>query len=423
MQLKSKKSISGALAIATGALLGSGPVAHAEDHGWQIDTAFLYYDEKDKVSAGEPVISAKKRFDGDKILNLKWVADSLTGASPSGATATDKPQTFTRPSGKGEYTVPSGEIPLDDTFKDSRVGISVGWEQPWGRLNRVNVGGYFSNEYDYTSFAINAGISRDFNKRNTTLSVAVAYAFDEWDPEGGIPLPFASMAPAGADQPRQGDTDDKNITDILFGVTQVINSRTLMQLNYSFSRSSGYLTDPFKIVSVIDPQSGETLDNIYENRPEDRTKHSLYWKTKYHLMRGDTVDVSYRYMTDDWEIDSHTVDFRYRWNFSERYYVEPHVRYYQQSAAEFYRHSILEGEAVNLSEVSADNRLGEFDAVTIGVKYGIKFASGSELNVRLEHYEQTGDTSPSDAVGIQNNYDLFPDLEANIFQIGYSFKW
>ena len=30
-------------------------------------------------------------------------------------------------------------------------------------------------------------------------------------------------------------------------------------------------------------------------------------------MNGNVLDLSYRYMTDDWEIDSHTVDVRYRW--------------------------------------------------------------------------------------------------------------
>ncbi len=429
MQLKEKKSLSGALASATCALLGGvtslggAAAVQAEDHGWEIDTAVLIYDEKDRVSAVEPVVSAKKTFDGDRILNLKMVLDSLTGASPNGATATDVPQTFTRPSGKGSYIVEAGEIPLDDTFQDTRGAFSIGWEQPINRLTRVSVGGYVSAEYDYSSVAVNAGISRDFNKRNTTLSAAISFSADQWDPEGGIPIPFASMAPAGEEPPRLGSTDDKTITDLVFGLTQVINRRTLMQWNYSLSRSSGYLNDPFKIISVIDAQSGETLDYVYENRPEDRTKHSLYWKTKYHLQRGDTLDFSYRYMIDDWDIDSHTFDFYYRWNMSERYYFEPHARYYQQSAADFYQHSLLDGEAAGLKEASADYRLAELDGITLGGKFGVKFAGGSELNFRLERYEQTGDTSPGDAIGVQKSVDLFPDLEANIFQIGYSFKW
>lgn len=423
MQLKTKKAISSALATATCALLGDVSVVQAEDHGWEVDTAVLFYNEKDRVSAIEPVINAKKTFSGDRILNLKLVFDSLSGASPNGATATNRPQTFTRPSGETSYVTETGEIPLDDSFEDTRSAFGIGWEQPLGRLTRMNVGGYLSSEEDYSSMAVNAGISRDFNKRNTTLSAAVSYSADEWKPHGGIPIPFASMQPAGEEQPRQGETDDKTVSDLVLGVTQIINRRTLMQLNYSFSHASGYLNDPYKLISVIEAPSGETLDYIFEGRPEDRTKHSVFWKTKYHLHRGDTIDFSYRYMIDDWDINSHTFDFNYRWNIRERYYFEPHVRYYHQSAAEFYRNSVLESETTGLTEASADNRLAEFDGLTLGARFGFRFSGGSELSLRLERYTQTGDTSPSDAIGVQNTVDLFPDLEAYFVQIGYSFSW
>jgi hypothetical protein len=86
-------------------------------------------------------------------------------------------------------------------------------------------------------------------------------------------------------------------------------------------------------------------------------------------MDGKVLDLSYRYMTDDWEIDSHTVDLRFRWPLGDRSYVEPHIRYYSQSEAEFYRSSLIDGEALP-EYASADYRLGNFDAVTVGAKYG-----------------------------------------------------
>ena len=42
-------------------------------------------------------------------------------------------------------------------------------------------------------------------------------------------------------------------------------------------------------------------------------------------------------MDDDWGVTSQTLDARYHWNFSPNSYLEPHVRYYTQSAADFYR--------------------------------------------------------------------------------------
>ncbi len=423
---KKNDSVSAAKLItaATCALLAATSVQSlaAEDKGWQVDSAVLLYQEKDRVEAVEPAIRATKKFDNDSILNLKVVVDTLTGASPSGATATDKPVTYTRPSGNGSYITPAGEIPLDDTFKDTRTQLSVGYDAPLGDTSRYSVGLNVSSEFDYESMGISGSWQKDFNQRNTTFMLGLAYASDTIKPKGGIPTPFASMQPAGIDPVREGTDDSKQVTDFIIGLTQVINRNTLMQFNYSYGQSSGYLNDPFKIVSVIDSVTGDTLDNIYEARPEDRTKQSLFWKTKYHTPWSDTVDFSVRLMSDDWGIDSTTLDFKYRWNISPKWYVEPHVRLYSQTSADFYVHS-LPDNGPTTAYLSADYRLAEFDATTYGAKVGYKLSERAEFNIRAELYEQTGDSNPGDAIGLQRQQDLYPDLEATILQFGYTFRW
>jgi len=419
MQLtKQRPSIAGLLAAASCSLLNQG-VSASEDDKWQVETAVLLYSEKDRVDAVEPVISATRGFAGDSTLTIKFASDTLTGASPSGASISDVPQTFTRPSGKGDYVTPAGELPLDDTFKDSRGAVSVQYKFPLDRRTRLSTGLAFSKEYDYTSMALNATIARDFNNKNTTISAGFAYAEDTIDPEGGIPIAFAAMAPAGSEQARDGIEEDKTTTDLLIGVTQVINRQTLMQFNYSYSRAEGYLTDPFKILSLVDGVSGTTLDYLYEQRPQERVKHSLYWKTKYHQLGGNTIDVSYRYLWDDWDISSHTVDFRYRMPFAERHYIEPHLRYYSQDQADFYQTFLVTGSPLP-NHASADSRLGSYEGITLGAKYGYRINEGSEFNMRVEYYEQTGDGSDR-TIGVARG--LFPDLEAVIVQLGYSFSF
>jgi hypothetical protein len=422
MQLKKSKKgkITGLLASATCGLLAAS-VEASEDYGWEVDSAVLIYREKDRVDAVEPMVNATKTFDDGSKLSIMGVYDSLTGASPNGATISDAPQTFTRPSGNGSYVTPAGEVPLDDTFKDSRDAFSIQYEYPLNRVTRISGGIAWSDEYDYNSSAINVSLARDFNQKNTTVSVGLAYASDTIEPEGGIPIPFASMTPAGEEAPRQGDDDDKTVTDFMLGITQVINAKTLMQLNYGYSNSDGYLTDPFKIVSVVDGSNGETLDYLFENRPETRETHNIYWKTKYQLDNGDVISTSYRYLWDDWEITSHTVDFRYRWFIAGRHYIEPHLRYYTQEEADFYQHSLVDGQPLP-SDVSADSRLGSFSAITYGAKYGFRISPIQEISLRLEFYEQNGDTVGT-PIGIQKNYDLFPDLEATIVQLGYSISF
>ena len=416
-----KRNLKRALSSATCALLGSVPAAHAGKLDlWDIDTGVLYYTEADgRVTAIEPVIELRRRFKEGREASLKFTLDALTGATPSGATASNVPQTFTRPSGNDSYTVQPGEIPLDDTFRDTRVAVNGTWKQPLNRLTLLTLGANVSKEYDFLSTAGSAQISRDFNQKNTTLTAGVSAEFDQVDPVGGVPIPFAAMAPAGNPQPREGSGESKQVLDALLGVTQVVNRRTLMQFNYSLSRASGYLTDPYKILSRVDPITGATVDYVYENRPDSRLKHAFYWLTRYHLGR-DVASASYRYFFDDWGVKSHTLDLNYNWKISDRQHLEPQFRFYSQSAADFYRVNLFSGEPLP-SEASADYRLAKFNGFTYGLKWGWLFRNESELLLRIAYYQQIGDSSPDSAVGIQNGLDLYPDLKATMFQVQYRF--
>jgi hypothetical protein len=82
------------------------------------------------------------------------------------------------------------------------------------------------------------------------------------------------------------------------------------------------------------------------------------------------ADISYLYATEDWDINSHTINSRFRFNLSDNTYIQPHFRYYQQSTAEFYHLFLLEGSSLP-TFASADYRSGEMTAYTIGLKYGV----------------------------------------------------
>jgi len=284
-----------------------------------------------------------------------------------------------------------------------------------------------SDEYDYTHTGVNAHIARDFNNRNTTLSFGLAIANDSIDPVGGSPVPFAPMLGLGNNTNKRGD-QSKDVTDFLVGVTQVLNRHTIVQLNYSLSESDGYLTDPYKILSVVDPLTGNPVAGpvgsglnryLFESRPDSREKQSLYGLLKRDF-DGNVLEASYRYMTDDWGVDSHTVELRYRWSFGENRYFQPHVRFYQQTAADFYRTVLFNGQPLP-AYATADHRLGEFDGLTVGVKYGQATAHGGEWSARVEYYTQTGDPSAGSRVGTLAGLDLYPDLNALIAQFSYKF--
>lgn len=415
------------LALATCTLLGAG-AAQAGDGNWLIDSSVLYYGEQDRVTAVEPVVSATRELGEEETLNVKLVVDSLTGASHNGATVTNYPQTFSGPSAAGAggpgqddddevenegeggtgYTIPAGQVPLDDSFHDTRAALSLTWAKPINRLWRYTLGGNFSNEFDFTSLGASGTLSRDFNKRNTTLTMGLALEADSIRPVGNTPVPLTVMGSAASKS--TSDTENRNVTDVLLGVTQVINRKTIMQFNYGLSAASGYMTDPYKIVSVIPPPASSPAGYfIFENRPDSRTKHALYWETKYMLDNGDLLNPSYRFTTDDWGISSHTVDLRYRWMLPESWYLEPHARWYTQNEADFYVESLSSAAAIP-AEVSADYRLGALTDTTVGLKVGKRLADDGDISVRLESFNQSGDSAVA-------------DLSALVLEFGYSFRW
>ena len=414
-----KLGVAAGLAQATSALLGAAP-ALAGDKSWDINTAVLYYGETDRVTAVEPVISATKKLEGDRFWNIKLVVDALTGATPNGATPADEVQTFSTPSGKATYQTPEGELPLDDVFKDTRVALSTQYTTPLNDTLKFSGGVAASREYDYQSIGFNANIAKDLNQHNTTLSAGLAFASDTIKPVGGKPIPLSEMT-VGVNGNKDGKDDSKTVTDLLLGVTQVMSPKWLVQFNYSLSEQSGYLNDAYKVVSLL-AGDGAPQGYVYESRPDKRTKHSLFLRSKSHHGKDNIFDISYRYHTDDWGIDSHTIDTRYRWQLNEHHYIEPHFRYYQQAGADFYVQGLDASLAQLPIHLSSDSRLGEFTGITFGAKYGYLFDDDKEVNFRIENYNQTGDSQTLPG-NLQDRHDTFPDLDAIIVQIGYSFKF
>jgi len=130
----------------------------------------------------------RKDLGDDSFLNLRLVIDTLTGSSASGAIPTSSAQTFTSPSGNSTYTTSANTVPLDPSFLDTRVAFSADWEQPINKNWRAIYGLNLSTEYDYKSMGLSTTFNRDFNQKNSTLTLGLAYNADIVEPVGGAPI-------------------------------------------------------------------------------------------------------------------------------------------------------------------------------------------------------------------------------------------
>jgi len=439
MQLKAK-SIRTRLTAATCSVLGVS-IPHAASaqfaEGWNVDSAVLYYAEKDRVSTVEPVINARKDLNNDEYLNFRFVIDVLTGASPNGAVPAPLTQTFTGPSGTNRFSVGANELPLDPTFSDTRVAGSLMWEKPTSRMVKRFLGANFSTEQDYTSFGASNTYTFDIHNKLTTLSAGAALNLDFVSPVGGTPTALSEVSTVASAREGDGEGEDgeegiggksKLVGDLLFGVTRVLSRRTITQFNVGLGLSNGYLSDPYKILSMVNPATGELApgsgDNrykyVYEKRPDSRARQSLFWKIN-HQFTNDVVYFSYRYYQDDWGVVSHTAELRYRLELGQRHYLQPHLRYYTQSAANFYHYFLPDQDLPKYA--SADYRLGEMTTKTVGLQYGVQLNAASDFSLRLESIIQSGNGHPDSAVGNLRNYNLFPGLDAFAVQASFKFRF
>lgn len=425
-------SLYASLAAATATLLGI-PLAQAED--WQVDSALKVYEEDKGVRSVSPSASLSRTFADDSRLSLNLHYDSLSGASGTGASGAA--QTVTSPSGK-PVSVPSGSGLVYAPFEDTRRALALTWDARLQEDWRYTAGAGWSEEEDFVALSVNAGLQRSFWRNNLTLAAAVAAEFDRIQPIGGTPLPFTLN---GGSSGKQGEQQRRQ-QELLLSATAVLSPKTLAYVSAGISQSSGYLSDPYKVITVVDGITGQPVDgqifddalqpnekkaNLYEHRPDSRQRLSLYTELRQ-AFGQQVLTLDYRLTDDDWQVQSHTLGARWHQPLGQAFYLQPDLRWYRQSAAYFYRHSLvhhedISGSVINVRYASADRRLAAFDALTTGVRLGWLPSSRQDLSLRLAHYVQNGDSHPADAIGAQREIDFFPRQRAWWAQLLYSVRW
>ena len=355
--------------------------ARAEDsltykfQSWQEDNGRVRVDAH--YAQAETTLSTETKF------KLMGLIDTITGATPSGQPA---------PTG-------SDQVPLS-TLTDRREAWQAEVTHPFKRVT-VSAGLGRSVESDYISDVWSLNTMWDFNQKNTTLLLGYARADDRIT---ATPLPA----------PR-----DKLAEDAIIGLTQVLSPRTVLTANLSYGKTNGYISDPYKIIQKrTEILPGFELDLTFpENRPDSKDKWIAFVSVNHALENlNASVEGSYRLLDDTFGITSHTLEMKWFQRLGERLILEPSVRYYQQTAADFYRVS-FDGTSVTPSNVatgqapyySSDYRLSEMRTWMLGVKLLWEVTDGFAVDVSAQRYLMDG----RDGVTSPSAY-----ADANVFTVG-----
>lgn len=339
--------------------------------GVQVNSALL------ETSLGT---AAKLRFTG--------VVDTIAGATPTG----QAPATA------------GGAVPLTQ-MSDERTAWTADYSHQLRRTN-LTLGFATSRESDYVSDGWSLNTVTDFNDKNTELLAGVSVSDDtvrvfhrpEWE--------------------------NKDTVDVLLGVTQLLGPRTKVGLNLSWGRATGYLSDPYKIIS----KNTELLPGIFlpltfrENRPAEREKRILFASLNHAIPAANgTVEAGYRLYDDSFGLTSHTLSAAWFQRLGAHVILSPSLRLYEQGAADFYRvtlsgTTITPGNQPNPAGpfYSADYRLAKFRSVTAGLKLVWTPTDRVRLELAYDRYDMQGRD------GITSG-SAFPD--ADIFTAGVNLTW
>ncbi|MGB3943013.1 MAG: DUF3570 domain-containing protein [Candidatus Manganitrophaceae bacterium] len=409
MQLKENQSIRKALAVASWTLLTqTSPPSQAAEFPWTADLSTLYYTEKDRVTVSESIAGFRREIGNEESIGLKVTFDAISGASANGAifpkASTGTVQTITSPSGASRTLTTGGKPTINPLtpFNDTRIAAQFLFEKALGRMVKGRAEGGLGFENDYDSYGAGGTLFWDLNERRTTLTTGLSFNNDTVRPFGGTPIALNNLS----DPTRLGKGEKRTI-DLIVGTTQVLHRRTLAQINYTRGFTDGYLTDPYKIITVTDP-AGEPVDYFFEKRPTTRNRNSLFWRTAHHLAE-DVIHFAYRYAWDNWGIRSHTADLKYLWELGRGHSLQIHFRYYTQTGSDFYRYSLAEGLPLP-GYVSADYRLGQLITETVGLKYTLPFGRKTGFSIRAEYIQQ------------KDAEHRFPSLDVILVQATFSYS-
>lgn len=288
--------------------------------------AFYHRYEGGGMTIDGPAILVRKSAGNQASFSGQYYVDSVSAASVD-VLATASPYTEERT----EYT----------------VGLDYLQGSALLTLNYTN-----SSENDYEANTLYFGVSQEFFGNMTTLTLGYARG---WDTVGEV-----------GNSDFSAEADRQNYQ---FGISQVLTPNTIAGLDLEVVTDEGFLQNPYRQNRFIDPNDPTSFRYQPERYPETRTSFAAGIRARAFLPWRASVGASYRYFTDTWGINAHTVQLNYVHNLSPRLTVEGGIRYYSQEQADFY--SDLYDFQNSQTHLARDKEMSSFTGTTLsaGIQY------------------------------------------------------
>ena len=293
----------------------------------------------------------------------------------------------------------------------------------WDRAS-LGVGGGVSEEPDYHSGFLNVGGTFDFNQKRTTLAWGSSYTVSNINAS----LDANAAADWGA---YLGYIRESRGHNTLFGqrhdvgatlsVTHIIDKNSLIEAGMGYTRSSGFLENPYKATMLAFDDPNQFVDasglrtvqlrGVLEQRPGSRDQFN--WNVRYvdYIAPLDAaLHADYRFYHDDWGINAHTINLSWHQPLGGGWMLVPGTRYYSQSRADFYAPYFLFNQEypampgpifpgvprpLDFSKLarrdfSSDARLSGFGSIGGELAVSREFSKGAKLEIGADYSVHAG---------------------------------
>lgn len=294
------------------------------------------------------------------------------------------------------------------TYHEQRTQHSLSVDVLHGKTTYS--GGYInSSEPDYKAKTAFAAVSQDMFGDLTTVSFGFTRGWDRVGARG-------STLNAAADR-----------RNWQVGLSQVLTRNMLVGLNFETSESEGFLNNPYRLVRYIDPSQPRGYGTQSEQYPHTRTGNAGSGQAKYFLPWHAALDGSYRFYSDTWGIHAHTGQLGYTQPVFGSWTLDGHVRYYQQTQANFYGDLFPYASAQNF--LARDRELAAFKSTTFGLGASWEFhptrfswLQKGSVNARVDRMRiKYSDYRDLRAIGVTPGTEPLYTLDASVFQFFISF--
>ncbi|MFV2059046.1 MAG: DUF3570 domain-containing protein [Gammaproteobacteria bacterium] len=281
----------------------------------------------------------------------------------------------------------------------------------------------------YEEFRQEVGATLDYLYRDTTLNVSFTNSTENDYDANTVSLSmshemFYGLTTLNMGFSRGSDTVGKSTDPTFdepvdrvryhFGISQVLTKKMLLTVDLESVSAVGFLNNPYRAVRI------NGVFGHPEIYPNTRAGLAFASRGVYYLGDDSTIMLGYRFYTDNWGINAHTIEARYNHFYSPKILAEYSIRYYTQGQASFYNDDFDQ----EYTYMARDKEMSQSTNYSVGYKITYEifeaidgFFKRGDINFAYNFFQYDYDNFTHYQTGQPYSYN------SNVFTLFYSTRY